>query len=503
MPQYLTPGVYIEEVPGAKPISGVGTATGAFIGIAEKGPIGQAELVTNWTQFVNKFGTYLKDYYLAYSVRQFFSEGGTKCYIVRTCHYDGDAPQASKAETVLVDDGNAGTLKVFAASPGSWGKKIKLSIAHDTDDPTLFHLSVFYDVEDSEITNEEKEPKEIFKNLSMDEDSESYVEYQVDGVSMYITFELPLDSTKNLPKEGIYALSTEGEDGISGLIDSDFIDNGLYAFDTVDDINIVAIPDRQNYNIIKNATSYCQNRQDCFFVADPPEGQLPSGTGDGSIRKFKQGLTSPYGALYYPWIVIIDPVTGKRKEIPPSGAIIGTYSATDVKRGVHKAPAGVIDGYLNTAVDVECIVTKGEQEPLNDEGINVIRNFPTAGIVIWGARTLATKIDAENRYVNVRRLLMYIEESLEEGTQWVVFEPNSPSLWATVKRDITNFLTIVWRDGALFGLTPEEAFFVKVDAENNPPETRDLGRLYIDVGVAPVKPAEFVIIRISQKTLEA
>ena len=184
--------------------------------------------------------------------------------------------------------------------------------------------------------------------------------------------------------------------------------------------------------------------------------------------------------------------------MPPSGAVAGTYAYTDSARGVHKAPAGITEGYLDSVVGIERVVTKGEHDVLNPIGVNVIRSL-SQGICIWGARTLSA--DSEWQYVNVRRLFLYIEESIDEGTQWVVFEPNDPALWGKVKRNITAFLTRVWRDGALFGSTPEEAFFVKVDAENNPPEVRDVGQLIIEVGVAPVKPAEFVIIRISQKTL--
>jgi hypothetical protein len=293
----------------------------------------------------------------------------------------------------------------------------------------------------------------------------------------------------------------------TGLMDMDFIGdaatkNGLHAFDTVDDINILAIPDRPgDREVIIAAYSYCQNRKDCFFVADAPQGLDPQ-----SVLAFKQGtgtyagnaFNSSYGALYYPWVLVTDPVTGGNKFVPPSGAVAGTYSSTDVLRGVHKAPAGTIDGYLNSAVGIERLVTKGEQELLNPNHVNVIRSFPGSGIVVWGARTLSA--DPEWRYVNVRRLLLFIEESIDEGSQWVVFEPNDRSLWARVKRDITAFLTNVWRSGALFGSTQEEAFFVKIDDENNPPEVRDAGQLIIDIAVAPVKPAEFVIFRITQRT---
>jgi hypothetical protein len=254
--------------------------------------------------------------------------------------------------------------------------------------------------------------------------------------------------------------------------------------------------------VIIAAYSYCQNRKDCFFVADSPFGLDPQ-----SVLAFKQGtgttyagnaFNSSYGALYYPWVLVTDPLTGGNKFVPPSGAVAGTYSSTDVLRGVHKAPAGTIDGYLNSVVGIELLVTKGEQELLNPNHVNVIRSFPGSGIVIWGARTLSA--DPEWRYVNVRRLLLFIEESIDEGSQWVVFEPNDRSLWARVKRDITAFLTNVWRSGALFGSTQEEAFFVKIDDENNPVEVRDAGQLIIDIAVAPVKPAEFVIFRITQRT---
>jgi phage tail sheath protein FI len=289
-----------------------------------------------------------------------------------------------------------------------------------------------------------------------------------------------------------------------GLDDGDFLGdeaakNGLHAFDAVDDINILAIPDRPgDRETIIGAYTYCQNRKDCFFVADPLLGLTPQqvldfkqGTGDFAGN----GFNSSYAALYYPWIITTDPLTGGNKLVPPSGAVVGTYSATDVTRGVHKAPAGIIDGNLNAASGIERQTTQGEQELLNPAQINVIRAFPS-GITVWGARTLSA--DPQWRYINVRRLLLFIEESIENGTQSVVFEPNTRELWARVRRDVTAFLTIVWQSGALFGSTPEEAFFVQVNDENNPPEVRALGRLVIDVGVAPVKPAEFVIFRIAQ-----
>jgi hypothetical protein len=210
------------------------------------------------------------------------------------------------------------------------------------------------------------------------------------------------------------------------------------------------------------------------------------------------GYDSKYATLYYPWIEVMDPITNRPIEVPPSGHVAGVWARTDSTRGVHKAPANeVVLGANGLAFQV----THDEQGGLNQKGINCIRAFPGRGIRIWGARTLSS--DPEWRYLSVRRLFNYISESIVEGTQWAVFEPNDDRLWMRLRISTANFLTRVWRDGALFGATPEQAFFVKCDAETNPPDVIEAGQVVIEVGIAPVKPAEFVIFRISQKTLEA
>lgn len=684
MPQYLAPGVFIEEIAGAKPIEGVGTATGAFVGLAERGPIGEAVLVTNFTQFTETFGGFIANGYLAYSVSQFFLEGGTRAWVVRTCHYTTITSAASKTavtSTITLKD-RAGTpldtLKIDALSPGSWGDQIGVLVSDATQDAAnKFRLRIRFrdmEVEDfdglavdsvmgaingaskyikvtdipSATLGATKRPANsavAFNGLSIwalergvtvaiaagtsgggtfkivvtrgasaepsfDNLTMSDVKTKVNGVSRLIAVNVTnASSPPTIPTvatalpffalsagwDGLIGLSLvdraatpvntlrvsarqdqvtvaitdplndptnrfkivvklngvqketfddqtmasveEAVNGISeyievddlqsgsavptnrpalmgdtsvptGLNDADFLGdegakNGMHALDIIDDMNILAMPDRAgDREVIIGAYTYCQNRKDCFFVADPPFGLSPL-----QALQFKQGTVDPwtgngfntsYGALYYPWIKVSDPLTGKTKDVPPSGAVVGTYSFTDVQRGVHKAPAGITEGYLNSAVGIERQITRGEQELLNPNGINAIRQFPSAGIVVWGARTLSA--DAEWKYVNVRRLILFIEESIEDGSQWVVFEPNDRSLWAKVKRDVTAFLTVVWQSGALFGATPQEAFYVKIDDENNPQETRDLGRLIIDIGVAPTKPAEFVIFRITQKT---
>jgi phage tail sheath protein FI len=189
----------------------------------------------------------------------------------------------------------------------------------------------------------------------------------------------------------------------------------------------------------------------------------------------------------------MDPATNLPINIPPSGHMAGIWARNDATRGVHKAPANeVVRGVIGLAYQT----TKGEQDTLNPNGVNCIRAFPGRGIRVWGARTVSS--DPAWRYISVRRLFNFVEKSIEGGTQWVVFEPNDRKLWARVRRDVTAFLKVVWRSGALFGSTPGEAFYVKCDDELNPPETRDLGQLIIEIGLSPVKPAEFVIFRISQ-----
>jgi hypothetical protein len=228
-----------------------------------------------------------------------------------------------------------------------------------------------------------------------------------------------------------------------------------------------------------------------FAILDAPPGMNPQKIAEW--RKDTAGYDSKFGALYYPWISVPDPINGGLMLAPPSGHLAGIFARTDSQRGVHKAPANEV---VMGAIGLEMNVTKAEQDGLNPIGVNCIRAFPGRGIRVWGARTLSS--DPSWRYVNVRRLFNYVEASIEAGTQWVVFEPNDQDLWARVRRDVSAFLRMVWRSGALFGSTPEEAFYVKCDEELNPPEVRDLGQLIIEVGMAPVKPAEFVIFRISQ-----
>jgi len=260
---------------------------------------------------------------------------------------------------------------------------------------------------------------------------------------------------------------------------------GLKCFEEVDEIAIVAVPGQVSPAVADAVLSHCETRKDRFAILDAPE------TITGGVDKLARPRDSKYGAYYFPWIQVYDPDKGNIY-VPPSGHIAGVYSRVDSERGVHKAPANEI---VRGALGLRYNVSKGEQDLLNPKGINCIR-YMNGAIRIWGARTLST--DPSWRYINVRRLFIMVESSIERATQWVVFEPNDHRLWKRVQRTITSFLTLLWRNGALMGTAPEQAFYVKCDAETNPPEVIDAGQLVVEIGLAPVKPAEFVIFRIGQ-----
>ncbi|MEV6814040.1 phage tail sheath subtilisin-like domain-containing protein [Micromonospora sp. NPDC051296] len=223
-------------------------------------------------------------------------------------------------------------------------------------------------------------------------------------------------------------------------------------------------------------------------------GGSGSGGGGGAGPVSHRPRQSDFGALYYPWLRVRDPLSGELVLTPPSGHVAGIWARTDALRGVHKAPA---NEPVRGAVDLGHLVTRAEHDVLNPKGVNVIRFFPGEGIRVWGARTLAAEA-SEWRYLNVRRLSIAIEQAIANGTRWMVFEPNDYTLWRSIRRDIGAFLTRVWRDGALLGRTPEEAFFVKCDEETNPADVRDAGMVVAHIGIAVVKPAEFVVFKLSQ-----
>lgn len=333
------------------------------------------------------------------------------------------------------------------------------------------------------------------------------------GGSQYIVATRKSSVTANdivMPNIPFTALAGSANDGLTDLSVSDFVGsalagNGLHALDPIEDFSILAVPPSRltstaepdpvvhQRNLTATTIAWVENRKDCFYIVDPP----PAGGTDpiGEVRAFRANFSSSYAALYFPRIEVVDPASGRRIAVPPSGAVAGVFARSDAQRGVHKAPAGIDVGILSTAAGTAHPVTAGENDVLYPESINAIRSLRD-GIVIWGSRTLSA--DALWQQVNIRRLFLFLERSIELGTQWVVFEPNDPSLWKTIERTIRAFLRIQWLDGKLVGATEDHAFFVRCNAGTNPPEVVAAGRVVTEIGVAPSRPAEFVVFRISQ-----
>jgi phage tail sheath protein FI len=311
-----------------------------------------------------------------------------------------------------------------------------------------------------------------------------------------------------------YVVNTGGTVPLVGANRSGALD----ALSSIDEISIVAVPGATDADTYDALLTYCELLRYRVAVLDAPPSvgdmsQLTVQTAPPSGSKGKKSdagsggadATAPtgarprrsdggYGAVYFPWLRVRDVVTGELVDVPPSGHVAGIWARTDGTRGVHKAPANET---VRGALDLSYRLTDEEQGVLNPAGVNAIRFFSTDGIKVWGARTLADSA-SEWRYLNVRRLLNMIEESIVASTRWIVFEPNDRTLWKSIRRDVSAFLTRMWRDGALFGRTPDEAFFVQCDEETNPPEVVDAGQVVTVIGVAPVKPAEFIVFRIAQ-----
>ncbi|GMT48082.1 MAG: hypothetical protein IEMM0007_1648 [bacterium] len=357
-----------------------------------------------------------------------------------------------------------------------------------------------------------KDQTENFINLSMNPDTPNYFITVVNNRSKYVTLQSPyatpadfirvdpfdMPANDTLAEGKLWIALSNGSDGtVSGLTAADFMgaDNGpgkrsgIEAFKDVDEVNIIATPGVTDANVQLSLVAHCENLKDRFAVLDVPENAQSV----SDVQVHRSIFDTSYAAIYHPWMKIYDPLENREMFIPPSGSVMGIYSRSDQERGVHKAPA---NEKVRGVTDLKYLISTSEQDILNPDNVNVIRAFRGRGIRVWGARTLSS--NALWKYINVRRLFIFLEESIDEGTQWVVFEPNSEKLWGRVRATATEFLTRVWRDGALMGVKAEEAFFVKCDRTTMTQDDIDNGRLICLIGVAPVKPAEFVIFRIAQ-----
>lgn len=500
MPTYLSPGVYVQEVSsGSKPIEGVGTAVAAFVGLTEKGPANTPALVTNWTQFSTLFGDFVEGSYLAHAVYGYFLNGGGSAYVVRIGS-DGDAPPASaRAELASKDEPGRPVYRITAAEGGPAGDDISVEIgdAGEGGDDT-FKVTV----------SRGGKVEETFDNVSTKRGPTNAATVVKSRSKLIQLEEVGGGGAMTLPEKASVKLSGGTAVTQVRVTADDYVGNsadrtGFAGLEAVDEITMLSVPDvmaayqrgiidLEAVQAVQLAMiAHCELMGDRVAILDAPPALNAQQVKEW--RTDKAGYDSKYAALYWPWIKVFDPLKGQGILVPPSGHMAGIWARNDDTRGVHKAPANEV---VRGAITLELQITKGEHDQLNPSGINCIRAFPGRGVRVWGARTISS--DPEWRYLNVRRLFNYVEESILEGTQWVVFEPNDPRLWDAVKRNVSAFLRRVWRDGALFGTSAAEAFFVKCDAENNTQDTIDIGQLIIDVGIAPVKPAEFVIFRIAQ-----
>ena len=567
MAEYLTPGVYVEEFDSAEPpMANVSTSTVGFIGVVEKGlQYGAPVLVTYFASFRRIFGNYLTEgefgayRYLAYAVNQFFTNGGSRCYVKRVVPADATYSSTQEESAVVF----------YAKEPGEWGNKIAITITKSSRARTQIMEEIktaapkyvvknaqgflagdtvcitkgetkeynkIVDVDGNMLTMEREFSQEVVDNALIPEivlsTCQIHLEVKYDTITEkyeYCSFnknsadfieerlaksELVMAETKEIdqmlsPFEIIggqqeaqeYSINFfGGKNGTKETLSaSDFIGedkgpgnrSGLQSFIDNNEVSLMAIPGITEPAVALSLVAHCENMGNRFAILDIPREKRTV----NDITEYRNLFDSDFAAMYHPWVKVADPITKNNIAIPPSGSVTGVYARTDTTRGVQKAPANEI---VSACVGLDCNYTTGEQDILNPKGVNLIRSFPGQGIRIWGARTVSS--NSLWRYVNVRRLFLFIEESIRVSTNWVVFEPNEPLLWLRVKRTIELFLGDLWRAGALAGSSEGEAFFVDIGTTTMSQSDIDSGRLICVIGVAPVKPAEFVIFRITQKT---
>jgi phage tail sheath protein FI len=523
MPEYLTPGVYIEEIErGPRPIEGVPTSTSAFLGQTERGAI-KPRLVTSYKDFQRWFGGVFGDgKFLPYAVNGFFENGGKRLYL---CRLAGKQVTAASAAF--------GNFTVMAVGPGAWGRRIwariddsstKAPDAAGAAQPIGFRLRLAYWASDppnglfdpfdpqNELARRRSPPaaEEDFDDLVVDPASPDYFEKRLVDSAGFVNSALatvvrqPAAAANELPQKNTQALAQDGTDDPNPLDGADYEGHlagttrtqlqGLAALETdpYREVSLVYAP-AAGVDVVKKLISHCERMRFRFAAIDCDKASNAGGLDPRTTIQDTQ-----YAAFYYPWIWISDPQSGARRLVPPSGHALGIYARVDSERGVFKAPANET---VRGALALETDITDETQGVLNPRGVNAIRSFPGRGIRVWGARTLSS--NALWKYVSVRRLFIFLERSIYEGTQWVVFEPNDPRLWARVTDTIRLFLRGQWRLGALFGRTEEQAFFVTCDETTMTQDDILNGRLICEIGIAPVRPAEFVIFRIFQHTAEA
>lgn len=539
-----TPGVYVREIPsGNRPIAGVSTSNTAFVGVFERGPVNEAVRVTSYGEAERIFGGLMTSSESSYALRNYFLNGGSVAFVVRvTAGTGGNAPVASTENVPVLTPAATTTIGVTANSVGSWGDNIRVGIAHGGAGSTVFTMLV------REYDGDQVVREEAFLDVSIAEANARYVETVVAAESEMVTIahtnnDLPdrtmvgtplaaavtLDDLLEAPASALTPLAS-GDDGILPADANNWSNNiiasivggegdgsagdpptGLFALNTIapEVFNILCLPDvavmsqanatrlTNMASVYQSAAAYCR-RNFAFLLVDVPP--------DCNRSNFGAWLTAlgsaagPDAALYYPRVNGPDPANGGAlRSMQSSGIAAGQYARNDAARGVWKAPAGT-EARIAGGVPADPMSDR-QQGPLNTQGVNTFRTFPVYNSVIWGARTLdgADARASEWKYVPVRRLALFIENSLMRGLQWVVFEPNDEPLWANVRLSVNGFMSQLHRQGAFQGASARDAYLVKCDSETTTQADINLGILNIYVGFAPVRPAEFVVLRIQQR----
>ncbi len=585
MPEYLSPGVYVEEFDsGAVPMEAVSTSTAGFVGMAMRGPvIGKPQLVTSFADYQRTYGGYLSEAkygdkrFLPYAVEQFFLNGGARAFIMRV------APEDAKPAVAV-----AGGLTFTAANPGLWGEAIRViiepaskartqvfdkvadnalkvkscdgfnpgdvvelfdgkasayaKIKSAQDNIIVFTAPVTADVVDKNLRPTKYiRTAEVKVTVKYEDAAEEYdcVCYNPEAVNYIVARMAKSDLVKVAYAEpaaaaapaakkdekaapapaaagiqtpfaqiggngGMLLLSLDNaSDGnIAGVTAAEYMgtDNGpgkrtgIQAFQENAVVSIMAVPGITDPDVQLSLVAHCENAKSRFAVLDMPK----DATKVDELLAHRDIFDSSYAAVYHPWLESFDALAKRSAYMPPSGAMMGIYARCDIERGVHKAPANEV---VRGVTGLSTSYNEREQDLLNPNGVNLIRAFTGRGIRVWGARTASS--NALWKYINVRRLFIYTEETIRANTNWVVFEPNSEALWSRVRRTIELFLASLWRSGALAGTSPSEAFFVEIGRSTMTQDDIDNGRLICNIGIAPVKPAEFVIFRITQHTAES
>ncbi len=498
------PGVYIEEIPsGVRTIVGVATSITAFIGRALQGPTDKAMRIQSFADFERQFGGFWVESMMSYAVQQFFLNGGSDAIIIRV------VSKTAKPGTATV-----GGLNLVAASTGEWSSKtgqelqaiINQKTRPDDPDKTLFNLTIQQKV----LNQPTARTLEVFRNLSVNANASRFVTKVLQEESNFVRIQGEVPTIR--PGEGTGTFQG-GSNGDAPPSYNDYWGEETNPLlDKVDLFNLLCIPpnvrdsssvadDEAGKNLLSKALKYCEERRAMLIVDSPTKWNSPSAvTEDSSGSSIRTLLRSKNAVVYFPNVRLSDPLKENRLEtFPPCGVVAGIMARTDAQRGVWKAPAG-IEATLSGVQELTYKLTDKENGQLNPLGINCLRSFPVYGNVVWGARTMegADQLASEWKYIPVRRLALFLEESLYRGTQWVVFEPNDEPLWAQIRLNLGAFMNDLFRKGAFQGKTPREAYFVKCDKETTTQNDINLGIVNIWIGFAPLKPAEFVILKFQQ-----